>query len=327
MCKKNFIIFGVLLIGVAMVVSFINTPSKKNTIRIGILIPMEHAAIRDIVAGFQETVTTRFPSTVTFNVQSAEGDLKLQRGILELFVGQKMDLIVPIGTSATQMTLALVKEQHIVSLAAQYSEKQRQQRNPMNITGIGDEIGGQKKIDFIKNILPEIRHLTLIAHSGNEKNFEEIRELKERSLKLGIELQVILIQNLPELDLAARAISSSSGGLLILKDHLLASGIRMLVTLAKARGIPLIASDEGSVREGATFGLGVTERSIGSEGGKLAIKILEGQGIYDLPMQEIQNLSVFYRRSACEAQHIDLEKLQAFAKENRVELIQVDDQK
>lgn len=295
--------------------------ATAKPIQIGILIPMEHAALRDIVAGFEQVVRAHYPNrSVHFNVQSAQGDIKLQRSIIELFVGQKMDMIVPVGTSATQMTLSLVKEQPIVSLAAQYTEAERQKREIKNMTGVLDEISGKKKLAFIKAIMPDIKTMTLIYNSANEKNYPEIVELKDYSKEIGITLQTITIQTLPELETASRAILLNTEAIFIGKDHLLASGIRMLVPIAAKRGIPLITSDEGTVAEGAAVALGVSERMIGIDGGKLAVKVLNGHPIKDLPMQEMASLAVFYNPSAAQ-QKITLGALQDYAKKNHTTLI------
>ncbi len=290
-------------------------------IRIGIVIPMEHAALRDIVAGFEQVIRAHYPHRkIHFNVQSAQGDIKLQRSIIELFIGQKMDMIVPVSTTTTQMTLSLVKEQPIVSLAAQYRQADKQKRAYKNITGIIDEISGKKKLAFIKTIMPDIKNLTLIYHSGNEKNSAEIKELEAYSKEIGLALQVITIQTLPDLETASHAILQNTEAILIGKDNLLASGIRMLVPMAAKRGIPLITSDEGTVAEGAAVALGVSERMIGVEGGKLAIQILEGYPIADLPMQDIQTLAVFYNPAALQKK-ITFSALEGYAKKNHTALI------
>lgn len=315
------LLFSCLFFGVSGTVFAAASHQTIKPIHIGIIIPMEHAALRDIVAGFEQVVRAHYPNrSIQFNVQSAQGDIKLQRSIIELFIGQKMDMIVPVGTSTTQMTLSLVKEQPIVSLAAQYTEADKQKREHKNITGILDEISGKKKLAFIKTIMPDIKTLTLIYHSGNEKNSAEIKELEAYSKEIGLVLQVITIQTLPDLETASRAILPNSEAILIGKDNLLASGIRMLVPMAAKRGIPLITSDEGTVAEGAAVALGVSERMIGTEGGKLAIQILEGYPIADLPMQDIQTLAVFYNPAAAQ-EKITFSALEDYTKKNHTALI------
>jgi len=320
--NKRFLL-AIALVGLTLGVLYgsLEDIDKPKSFSIGLLIPMEHAALTDIVEGFKTVVSKHYPKAVTFDVQSAQNDIKLQRSIVDRFVGQKVDLIVPVGTSATQMTLSIAKDQPIVSLAALYSEAERQKLNPKNMTAILDEIGAQKKLDFITYLLPNIKHLTLFLHSGNEKDFKEVGDITEMGKTLGISVQTIMVQNLLDMETAAKAIPEESEAILILKDHLIASGVPLLAPMAKEKGIPLMTSDEGSVKSGATLGLGVEERKIGEQGGALAIKVLDGNPIADLPVQEMKELTVFYNLEACQKLGIDLARLQAYTNKNHYRLL------
>lgn len=299
-------------------------PTQKR-FKIGILMPMEHEALREIIAGFQETLKAHFPEGVDFDVQSAQGDIKLQRSIIELFIGRKVDMIIPIGTNATQMSVAIVKEQPIVALAAQFTEEQRQKLPQKNMTNILDEIGGQKKMAFIKTVLPALKNMTIVFQGGNEKNFQEVQELKEEGKRKGVEVMSVMVQNMADLETAGKSISDSTDAILILKDHLIASGIRLLIPIAKAKNIPLITSDEGTIREGASLALGVKERAIGEEGASLAIQVLEGKPIADLLVQEMKKLTVFYNREALKNLKVKInekeKEIRDFAKQNHYSVV------
>ncbi len=326
MRKKIFGIMGILLVaGVFCYFKFLpySTVSKPKTI--GIVMPIEHRAFQEIIDGFQQKLNEHFKGSLVYNVQSAQGDLKLQRSIIEMFIGQRVDLIVPLGTGATQMALSLVKDQPIVSLAALYSERARAKRHPKNVTGVLDEVGGKKKLDFIKEAFPNIHIITLLFHGGNEKTFQEVEEISHYGKQIGITVQTIMVQNLIDIESAIHGISKESQAILILKDSLLASGIRMLVSAAKKLQIPLITGDDGTVLEGATLGLGVRESKIGEEGALLAIKVLEGDPIARLPIQEMQDISIFYNPNSCKMQNIDLLRLQKYAREKHYSLIAVGD--
>ena len=69
---------------------------------------MEHAALTDMVAGFNDSLKAAYPHPVTVNIQNAQADIKLQRSILERFKGQKVDVVVTIGTSTSQMALSII---------------------------------------------------------------------------------------------------------------------------------------------------------------------------------------------------------------------------
>jgi len=318
----SILLSGIVLLGYSNALSATDTnisPSHKPVI-IGILVPLEHTALKDIVEGFKAEVSQHYPKAV-FSVKNAQGDIKVQRSIIEQFVGNKVDIIVPIGTTATQMTLSFVKNIPVISLAAEYSEAERLKRQPRNVTGVHDEIGGKKKLDFLRQVYPNLKKLTIIYHSSNEKNFREIEDIISYGKTLNVAAQKLSIHTLPDLETAIQGIDKDSEALLILKDHLIVSGMPLLLPTAKERGIPVMSSDEGSVQDGATFALGVQERSIGEEGGKLAIQLLKGQAIEELPMQDINTLAVFYNPKALSHLKDALPKLKETAEKQGYALI------
>lgn len=305
----------VCVLGVQMFKKLPDNSSKPITI--GILMPMEHAALRDIIKGFEESLLKHYSARpIQFDIQNAQGDIKLQRAILEKFVGNSVDIIVPIGTMATQMALKVVERQPIVSLAALITEADRQSLSHQNMTGVLDEIGGKKKLDFLKQLSPNLKKIAVIYHTGNEKNAPEIEEIGTYGKSLNISIQKIGVQTLPELQAARDSVAEDVEALLIIKDHLIASGIRLLVPLADSRSIPLIASDEGSVREGATLALGVREQTIGEVGGQLSAKILQGASLPGLPIQSIEALTVFYNPTACSRLGVNMGGLEKITHSN-----------
>jgi putative tryptophan/tyrosine transport system substrate-binding protein len=286
-------------------------PSKT----IGIVIPMEHTALRAIVSGFEESVAKNYPGKIHFEIENAQNDLNIQRAIIQKFINQKVDLIVPVATGVTQMTINMVKNQPIVGLAAMIPDSVRDQQGLNNrYTGIRDEIDSAKQVAFIQAILPNAKKLTLI-YSADDKVIPEAKATLALAQQKGITVQPLMIQSLSDLYSVSRRIDKDSQAIFILKDNLVASGINTLVYQADQRHLPLITSDEGTVERGAATALGVEERQIGIEGGEIAAKVLAGQPISQLPIQAMKQLLVFINQKAAAAQGLDVDVIQRYAQQ------------
>lgn len=272
---------------------------EQNTakIKIGIIVPIEHRAMDEIVSGFTHTLSDLYHQPVSIKIANAEGDANMQRAIILQMRDQNYNLIVPIGLTATQMAQAMLKAQPILSLATDFSEKERRKLRPCNMAIVNDEISPPQIIAFIHAVYPQITQLTLI-HSASEKIMPEVDETIAVGKKYGINIHHLMVSSLPELYTAAQAIPKDTQGIFILKDNLIASGISSLAKTATLRHIPLITSDQGSVQNGAGFALGVHEREIGVEGAKLATAILAQKKICDLPIAVMKNLTVFINPTA-----------------------------
>jgi putative ABC transport system substrate-binding protein len=270
---------------------------KSTTITIGIVVPLQHKAMDEIVDGFTSTLKETFHQPIKFNVANAQNDANLERAIIEQMRDANTTLIVPIGTDATEMTLAKVHNQPVVSLASDFSDAARKKLNPCNVAVVHDEISPAQIIAFIHAAYPDLTRLTLI-HSSANKVFPEVATTIAAGKQNGIEIKAVMVSSLPELTTAVAAIPEQSQGIFILKDSLIVSGVGTLAKAATERHIPLITSDQGSAQGGAGFALGVHERAIGVEGAKLAARILNNTPACDLPITDMQNLTVFINQHA-----------------------------
>lgn len=309
------------------VVFFINGCDSSSTEKkIGIIVPLEHRAMNAIVDGFVKTLHKQYTQPIKIKVANAQGDINIQRAIIQQMKDEHYDIIVPIGTTTTQMTAATVQHETIVSLAAQYTQKERDERKSCNIAVVHDEISTQQQLEFIHAVYPNVSKMVLI-HSPQDKVFSEIIEAMTEGKKLGIEIKPIMINSLNELYTISNSIPDNAQAIYILKDHMIVSGIATLEKLAEKKHIPLITSDQGSVQDGAAFALGVHENDIGVEGAKLTYKILSGSSACELPITEMTKLTVFVNSKSLQKENQNIASIISAAKKFNYEIEDNSEQK
>jgi putative ABC transport system substrate-binding protein len=295
--KKIYFILFFCILGTAL---FFYKPETKTKPMIGIIVPMEHAALSQIIAGFIEKM-----GDVDVKVLNAQADSSLQKSIIEQLIQERCDLLVPIGTQASQMTLHLTKEQNVLCLAANTDILPSKPRP--HITVLDDECTVQKAFSLLTDLMPEIKKISLV-HSTSDKIYKELHTLEEIANTKGIDIQRLAIHSLPDLYTIQGAIAQDSQAIFVLKDHLIVCGIATLVKQAAFKGIPVITSDDGSVSNGATLAIGIKESDIGREGGLVAKKILEGSAI-NHAVTLTGPLHLFINTKACSQAKIDLDLL------------------
>lgn len=304
----------IIIIIIAAAISFFIMRSKKyeNTIVIGVVQPLEHKAMDEIVAGFSETLAQNYHKKYVIKVENAQNDNNLQRAIFQKMRDAHYDIIVPIGTVATQMAVAMIHDRPIVSLAAELSEEDRKKLNPCHVTVVHDEIPVEKIFQFIHEAYPHIKTLSLL-HSSSDKVLPEIPKTIAIGKLYGIAIDHYMASTLPDLISVAQSLPTDTQGIFILKDSLIVSGIGTLAKIAAQKKIPLITSDEGSVEDGASFALGVHEKQIGVEGAILTAKVLEGHEACSLPIQEMTRLSIFVNSKSLKEQNLKESSIQKAA--------------
>ena len=299
------------LLGFALIGCQANSNEKK----IGIIVPIEHKAMNEITNGFEETLRAQVKQPLKFKIANAQGDLNLERAIIQQMKNEGYDLIVPIGTDAGQMTAAAIQNQPILSLASSMTEQERVQRKPCNIAVLRDEMSIEKIMSFIHQTYPNIKHITLV-HSAAEKIYPDVKSAVTIGNSYGVQVKPMLASTLNDLYSIANAMPAETQAILVLKDNLIVSGISTLALQAEKRHIPLMTSDQGSVQDGAAFALGVHERDIGVEGAKLAAQILAGKPACSLPIVTMNKLTVFVNQQALTKEAQSLEPIAKAAKQN-----------
>jgi putative ABC transport system substrate-binding protein len=234
-----------------------------------------------IIAGITDTLAD---IKAEIQVKNAHSDSNVMLALIKQMKEQNIDIIMPIGTSACQMTVSHIKNKPIICVAALPDQKQNQ-----FVTGVNDEVPISASISK----LPKLQNIAVI-YSASEKIAPEIEALKAYALKNNIVLNLSMIQTLIDLPLVVKNISKDTQAFLILKDHLVVSGINILVQEAKKRSIPLIASDEGSVKNGASLAIGVREKDIGVESALIAKRILQGVSPGHIPHKMLDDKFVIF---------------------------------
>jgi len=297
---------------------------KKNMtpIKIGVILPIQHQAMTEIVRGFTLTLKKQYPNRpIVLLIRNASGDINLQRSIIEELRTRQVSLFVPVSTNTTLMTLAMVQNTPIVSIASNYTEAERQHRKPCNITAVNDSIPPKSQLLFIKQLMPNLKQITIV-HSASDKVIQEVNQFSALAKQMHISVQNLMVQQLSDLYPIASKISSKSQMIFIFKDNLVASGIRTLVQAANYRKIPLVTSDDGTVESGAAFALGVPEYRLGVLGAQLATQVLQGKKACQIPIYTIGRLSVFINPSALTRQEgPSLRDIQLMAKQFHYNII------
>lgn len=322
MAKRMLLLLTSLIFSCLSPAVLASTGQPVKPVTVGIIVPLQHQAMDEIVAGFKSELTKHYHGPVNVLVKNAQGDPSLQRAIIQSYDSTGVDLVAPIGTSTSQMTMSMVKDKPVVTVAAMMTEKERVQHDPQNVAGVLDEISTEDQINFIHRAYPDIKKITLV-HSADDKVFAEVDGVKKAAKANDMTVQALMVQQLPDMYTISQRIDNDSQAVFVLKDSLIVSGIRTLEKEAQKRHIPVISSDQGSVEQGAAFALGVPERQIGVVGAKVAARILNGEAPAHIPLQTMTDYSVFVNITAAKKQGLDVAALKQVAKQDSYAVVKV----
>ena len=297
--------------GIAAFSPFVLADQKPVTI--GILVPIALPAMTQIVNGFEETMTRESKTPVHFLVKNAEGDANIQRSILQTFNESDINLVAPIGTDATQMTIAMIRNKPIVAIAADDVKQNAAKANNFNVTGVNSHTPPAERLRFLHAAMPGLKKITIV-YSTSSRIFDQVQQMISAAKTAHMSVQKLMVSQLSDLYSISKNIAPDSQAIFILKDELIVSGLNTLLQQSQLKNIPVIASDDGSVATGAAFALGVSEKQTGVDAAKIALQILNGKEARNIPIYMMKNYHVFLNPAACKAQQVNVNDVKNAAK-------------
>lgn len=317
---KKFI-FGIFAIASIAAVLYFFPKEKHDGLRIGLILPVQNVALDDIVDGFKTDLIAHMPGQkIDVIMQNAVGDINLQKSAFNKFINDKVDLVVPVGKGATLMGINLVpKEQPILFLAAHIPPDSPTAKENPSLMGVIDEISVELQLNFMRAAMPSLTKLAVI-YVSSDKVFDDVKVFSAQAEKMGITVQQLMVQNLAELYTVASRIEADNQAIFTLKDVMVASGINALAQQANALKIPLITSDEGTIRSGGAFAVGVVEADIGRQGARMAADFLQKKDFSRI--QYLDKISVFVNSASCATQGVDVDALKKAAAAMKLNLIE-----
>ena len=269
-----------------------NAESNKK-IKIGIIQPVEHPSLNQIreciIKGLEEQ---GLKDKVEITYTDAQGDSSNINTIISQFVGDKMDIIVPIGTGVAQSAAAATDDIPIIFAAVSYPVDagliKDMDRPEGNITGVSDAIDARQIIDLAFELTPNIKTLGFIYNSGEVNSASAIEKAKEYLNEKKVEYVETTITNSGELLQAAQSLVGKADAIFTPTDNTVASAMPVLASEAAKAGVPVYPGADSMVADGGLATVGVDYTVLGRQVAEMIRKVIDGEDISNIPVETLK---------------------------------------
>ena len=282
-----------------------NTGENKGKIQIGIIQPVEHPSLNQIreyiIIGLEEQ---GLKDMVEITYKDAQGDPSNINTIVSQFVGDKMDVIVPIGTGAAQSAAAATKEIPVVFAAVSYPVEAQLVKDvnkpEANVTGVSDAIDVEQIFDLAFELTPDVKTFGFIYNSGEVNSASAINKAKEYCDAKGIKYIETTITNSGELLQAAQSLAEKTDAIFTPTDNTVASAMPVLAAEAQNAGIPVYTGADSLVADGGFATVGVDYTVLGRQVAAMVKKVVEGENISNIPVETLSEYSTIINSATAE---------------------------
>ena len=266
---------------------------SNDKIKIGIIQPVEHPSLNQIreyiIKGLEEQ---GLGDKVEITYKDAQGDPSNINTIISQFVGDEMDVIVPIGTGTAQSAAAATKEIPVIFAAASYPVEaglvKDLNKPEANVTGVSDAIDVKQIFDLAFELTPDVKTFGFIYNSGEVNSVAAIEKAKEYLDENKINYVEATITNSSELLQAAQSLVGKADAIFTPTDNTVASAMPILSSEAAKAGIPVYTGADSMVADGGFATVGVDYNVLGRQVAEMVKKVVDGEAISNIPVETLK---------------------------------------
>ena len=268
------------------------TTEKSEKIKIGILQPVEHPSLNEIreyiIKGLDEL---GLKDKVEITYKDAQGDASNINTIVSQFVGDKMDIIVPIATGTAQAAASATRDIPIVFAAVSYPVEaglvKELDKTDGNVTGVSDAVGVNEIFDLAGILTPNVKTFGFVYNSGEVNSVSAVNKAKEYCDPKGIKYVEATIASSGDLLQASQSLVGKADAIFTPTDNTVASAMPVLSSEAIKAKIPVYVGADSLVADGGFATVGVDYKVLGRQVAAMIKRIIDGQSIKDNPVETL----------------------------------------
>lgn len=277
---------------------------------------VEHPSLDEIRRGLIEELAKEGyvkGENLTVNFQSAQGNTATAGQIAKQFAGDMPDAIVAISTPSAQTVVASTTSIPVIytaisdPLAAKLIDENDVPIQP-NVTGLSSQFPIDPPLDLIQKIVPDAKTIGYVYSPGEANSVAVLKQLQAAAPARGLKILDVTANRPTDVAMATRSLQGRADVIYTSLDNNVITAFEAMASAANEMDIPVITSDEFSVRRGATAALGVNDYDFGRVTGEMVYRVLNGEAITDIKPQVMDDLTLYISPTHAKEQGVVLDE-------------------
>lgn len=282
--------------------------------KVGLVQLVEHPSLDEVrLAVINELEKLGFgPDMVAVDYQNGQNSPSLISTICQKFIGQGVDLILPIATPAAQGAAAATEDIPIVfaavsdPIAAGLVKNEAQPEG--NVTGVSDAIHPAKVLDLAEELTPGIKNYGIIYNTAEVNSTSTAHKAEAEMKKRGFTFREAVISTGSEVIPAANSLIGKVEAIYIPDDNTVATAMPILSQIALDNKLPVYVAVDSLVHDGGLATAGVNYTNVGRQAARMVVKILQGTPVAQIPVETLRETSVEVNKETAAVLGVDVSK-------------------
>lgn len=304
---KNILKKSYLLILIVLLVSLFSMNLAAQEYEIGISQFVEHPSLDLAREGFIDQLAEEGfidGENIEIDLQNAQADFATAQTIAQRFKQNNIDLVLAIATPSAQTAANVLNNTPVLITAVtdpvEAGVVESMEKPGANITGTTDMNPVAKQLELIKDFLPEVKNIGILYNPGEVNSTVQVELAKEKAKEMGVKLEEATVSNSSEVSLAVSSLVDSVDAIYVPTDNIIVSAMPTVLQIAHNRKVPVFASENNSVKQGAIATLGIDYYQLGRQTGSMAARILKGSKPAEMPVESSDELKLYINQKSAE---------------------------
>ena len=271
--------------------------AKKDKFNVGIVQIVEHAALDVASKGFVDGMAAKGykeGENVTYDRQNAQADQSNLHTIAQHFINKKVDLICAVATPAAQVVANATQDIPIVATAVTDYEAAKLIKSNVkpetNVTGTSDMNLVEAQLDLILKLVPATKTVGVIYNSSEINSQVQVDLLKGFAKDRKVEIKEATVNNVNDIQQAARSLIGKVEAIYVPTDNVLASAMPALAMVTEEAKLPVVSGWDDA---NGIATIAIDYYKLGIQTGEMAADILSGKAKpQDMPIQTQNEFTV-----------------------------------
>ena len=276
----------------------------KQVYKIGVTQFMEHPSLNLTKQGFEDAFKEA-GIKADFDEKNANGEVTNANLIATNYKADKKDLVFGIATPSAQALANNITDIPIL-FSAVTDPASAKLLNP-NVTGTSDKVENiAAQFDLLAKIKPGLKKVGVLYNPSEQNSAVQVQEIQKIAKEKNIEVMLQGISNFGELAQATKNLLGATDALYLPTDNLVVSGANLITSEAINAKKPVVASENSTVKLGALFTMGLDYYALGKRTGEMAIEILKGKPISQIPFEISKQMKLYVNQKTAQALGLDI---------------------
>ncbi len=297
--KSGKSLFGAVSMLALMVGLVTPVGAADKTLKITAIV--EHPALDAVRKGIKDELAEQgyeAGKNLSWEFQSAQGDIGTAGQIAKKFVGDNPDVIVAIATPSAQAVVAAARGSvPVVFTAVTDPVAAKLITNPdrpgANVTGVTDLSPLGAHLDLIKEMTPAAQRVGVPYNPGEANAVVLVEMLQQMAPSRGMEIVTASAPSTNDVLSAARSLVGKVDVIYVPTDNTIVSALESVIKVGIDAKIPVYAGDTDSVPRGAMAAVGFNYYDVGRQTGSIIVRIFGGEKPGNIPVEGVSKTELY----------------------------------